>query len=109
MGLPGKKLRREENDFEYESSNGRERKDVSLGSRMSSFVGAVDNDKDSEEEEDLQHEDTDFDIETTEREEVIHPQTTAKSTTKSRIPIEYLKSRRPIPRNTIPRDATRDN
>ncbi|KAF7932800.1 uncharacterized protein EAE98_004099 [Botrytis deweyae] len=109
MGLPGKKVRREENDCEYESSSGRERKDVSLGSRMSSFVGAVDNDKDSEEQEDLQHEDTDFDIETTEREEAIHPQTTAKSTTKSRIPIEYLKSRRPIPRNTISRDATRDN
>ncbi|TGO61579.1 hypothetical protein BCON_0026g00230 [Botryotinia convoluta] len=108
MRVRGKKSRREENDFEYERGKGREREEVSFGSRMSSFVGAVNDDKDIEEEEDLQHEDTDFDIETPEPEKLTHPQTTTRSITNSRIPIEYLKSRRPIPRKTISRGITRD-
>ncbi|TGO40361.1 hypothetical protein BHYA_0038g00350 [Botrytis hyacinthi] len=109
MGLHGKKLRREENDFEYEDSKERGREEISPDSRMSSFVGAVKNDKNIEEEEDLQHEDTDFDINPSEREKLTHPQSTARSTTRSRIPIEYLKSRRPIAGKTISRDATRGN
>ncbi|TGO28442.1 hypothetical protein BPAE_0027g00090 [Botrytis paeoniae] len=105
MGVRGKKLRREENDFEFESSKEREREEVSFGSRMSSFVGAENDDKDIEEEEDWQDKDTDFDIKTPEREVLTYPQTTINS----RIPIDYLKSRRLIPRKTIWRDATRDN
>lgn len=53
----------------------------------------------------LQNGDTGFDIETTDREKPTHPQ----RTTRSRISIDYLKSRRPIPRKMIPRDTTRNN
>ncbi|KAF7931076.1 uncharacterized protein EAE97_009285 [Botrytis byssoidea] len=110
-GVRGKKFRREENDFDYEHSEEREREEVSLDSRMSSFVGVVNdgNDVEEEEEEDLQHEDTDFDIETTEREKSTHHQTATRSIANSKIPIEYLKSRRPIPGKTISRDTARDN
>ncbi|TGO12838.1 hypothetical protein BTUL_0081g00140 [Botrytis tulipae] len=109
MGVRGKKLRREEIDFDYENSKEREREEVSLDSRISSLVGTVYYDKDIEEEEDLEHEDTDFDIDPSERAKFTRPQTAARSITNSKIPIEYPKSRRPIPGNTISRDATRDN
>ncbi|KAF5868523.1 uncharacterized protein Bfra_012435 [Botrytis fragariae] len=107
MGVRGKKLRREENDCEFEICKERERGEVSFGSRVSSFVGAVD-DKDIEEEGDLQHKDTDFDFEVPEREELTHSQTTIKTATSSRIPIEYLKSRRSIPRKTVSRENNSD-
>ncbi|KAF7946215.1 hypothetical protein EAE96_009217 [Botrytis aclada] len=96
MGVRGKKkIGREENNFEYGRSMAREREEVlSFGSRVSSFVGAVDDDQSIEEEEDPQHEDTNLDIEIPD----------SRSDTNSRIPTNYLKSRRPIPRKTISRD-----
>ncbi|KAF7896473.1 hypothetical protein EAF00_006487 [Botryotinia globosa] len=109
MGVYGKKFRRAENDFDYDHSKEREREEVSLDSPISSFAGTVYYDKDIEEEEELEHEDTDFDIETTEREKLAHHQIATRSTTNSKIPLEYLKSRRPIPGKTISRDTTRDN
>ncbi|TGO81732.1 hypothetical protein BPOR_1038g00030 [Botrytis porri] len=106
----GKHLRKEENDFEYENCKEREREQVCSGSRMSSFISTVIDEEDIEEEEDLQDkdEDIDFDIGPPKRERLPDPRTDTRSATNSRIPIEYLKSRRPVSRKMTARNATSD-
>ncbi|CCD45101.1 hypothetical protein BofuT4_P008180.1 [Botrytis cinerea T4] len=88
---------------------GKEGEEIYVGSQTSSFVGTVKYDKNTEEvDEELQDMDTSLDVDISEREKIPDPRTNAKSTTNSGIPIEYLKSRRPIPKKTISRDITRE-
>ncbi|TEY25742.1 hypothetical protein BOTCAL_1270g00010 [Botryotinia calthae] len=109
MGVGRKKSRRNEDDCGYRSCMGKEREEIYFGSQMSSFVGTVNYDKDTEEvDEELRDMDTNFNIDILGRGKIPDPRTNAKSTKNSRIPIEYLKSRRPIPKKTISRDTTSD-